>query len=137
MFLGARILTDVANVNSFEYTQTAEATEGDSVDLFIQLVDKSQDLPNKGFSPAFRRYMPLAGATLQTTLQSIDDAKTVIRWASQPFVQDASIWKITLLATDLLKGTFTLQLALNEAGKVTRGNVQQAISFTSLSQTFC
>lgn len=137
MLLSARMLKDVATVNSFEYTQTVQATEGDAVDVYFQLIDKSLDLATEGFSPAGRRYMPSQGATLQVTLQSIDQSKTVVRYATQPFTQDASIFKLSIMATDQLAGGFTMQLALNQGGSVTRGNVQQAVSMQSLTQAFC
>jgi hypothetical protein len=137
MLLSARMLVDVASVNSYQPADTARLTENDTVDVFFQLIDKSLDLPNQGFWPSGRRYMPATGATLKVTAQSIDGAKTVVRFASQPYPQDPSIWRLSLLATDQVRGTYAFQLELTEGGKVTRGVVQQAISVESLTQSFC
>lgn len=137
MLLSGRMLNDVANVNSFEPVETLKATENDTIDVYFQLVDKSLDTPQQGFYPSGRRYMPAAGATLQVVMQSIDGAKTLTRFAVQPFTQDPSIWRLPVLSSDKIKGTYNLQLTLTEGGKVTRGVIQQAVAFASLTEAFC
>lgn len=137
MLLSARMLVDVASVNSYEPADSVRLTENDTVDVYFQLIDKSLDLPSQGFWPSGRRFVPAANATLQVTAQSIDGAKTIVRYASQPYSQDGSIWRLSILATDQVKGTYAFQLNLVEAGRSTRGVVQQAISVESLTQSFC
>ena len=133
------MLNDVAGVNSFEYVQVAQATQGDTVDIYFQLVDagKNQSSPNSFYSPSGLRFVPAAGATLQVVLKSINDAKTINRFASQPYAQDGSIWKLSLLAGDELQGTFGLNLTLTEAGRVTKGYLAQAIQLQSTNPTIC
>ena len=121
MLLSARPLKDVTSVNSFEPATELEWTEGDTVDVYFQLIDSQLDKPEQGFSPAGRRYVPAAGATLSCVLENIDDAKQLTRLATQPFANDGSIWKLSILGTDVIRGTPQLRLTLTEAGKVTRG----------------
>lgn len=125
MLLSARILADVANVNVFRYADVAEFTDGDGPAIYFQLIDSSQD---RNMRPAGRRYMPSAGATLQVTLDAIDDAQKITRFATQPFANDPSIWMLQLQSTDKVAGTRSLVLVLTESGKVTRGIAQGVIS---------
>lgn len=127
MLLSCRILKDVANVNSFEYDLAAKITAGDTVSLYIQLIDASVHTREDGFYPSGRRYMPVVGATLQVTFDNINDAKKVTKFASQPFAQDPSIWKIDVLSTDPIKGTVNIRLSLTESGVVTRGTLQAGL----------
>ena len=142
MLLSGRMLKDVANVNSFEMADTVSMTEGDAIDVYFQLIDKTLDLPQQFYSPAGRRYMPVTGSSLQVVVHSIDDAKSVTRYASQAFTNDGSIWKLTLLPTDQLKGTYTLKLTLTEpqtpsGTKATRGTIQLALNVESLTSSLC
>lgn len=116
MKLSLRFLNDVASVNSFEPADSFEFFAGDNQTLYFQLVDISLDRPEHGFNPAGRRYMPPATSTLQVTLSNIDDAKKIVRMATQPFPLDPSIWAITILPSDPVKGTVGLKLVLTEPG---------------------
>jgi hypothetical protein len=126
MILSARFLTNAANVNSFDYSEFVEFVEGDTVTVYLQLVDSSKDLDRDGFKPAGRRYVPVSGATLTVTVDNINDAKKVIRAASQPFANDPSIWSFQIMATDTVKGTANLRLTLTESGVVRKGFIQPA-----------
>lgn len=127
MILGIRPLNAVANVNTFEYTNTFQFTESDGPALYFQLIDSTLDSPTQGFSPSGRRYCPIVGATLQCTVVSIDTAKTVTRFASQAFTTDTSIWKLQLQSTDTIRGTADLKLVLTESGQITRGTAPRII----------
>lgn len=129
MLLSARALQDVANVNSFEPATTVQMTAGDAGTFYFQLIDKSLDLSNQGFSPAGRRYMPAAGSTLSVKIMSINDALTVTRVATQPFPLDPSIWSIPLLATDMLNGSYSMRLTLTEGGVAKHGFADHIINF--------
>jgi len=117
MLLSARFLLDVANVNSYEHAAQLEFNAGDAQVIHLQLIDAALDRAEQGFSPAGRRYMPPAGSTLQLTMLNIDDAKKVTRFATQPYAQDPSIWAVSILATDPLKGSVSLKLVLAEPGR--------------------
>lgn len=127
MKLSARILENVTGVNAFSYANQASFTEGDTPTIYFQLIDMSQDRADAGFVPAGRRYMPANGTTLMVTLDHIDAARKTVRAATQPFLTDPSIWALTLLSTDKLRGTINMKLVLTEAGKTTQGLLQAAL----------
>ncbi len=131
MLLSARILRDCANVNSFEYSNSAQFTKGDVVDVYFQLIDASLDTASENFIPPGRRYMPAAGATLQIVVENIDDAIKVTRTVSQPFTNDLSIWKVSFFASDSISGTANLRLTLVEGAKVTKGLLKNAFRIQS------
>lgn len=135
MLLSARPLNDVANVNSFEYADAVSWTEGDQVTLYLQLIDASLDTDTRGFYPAGRRYMPPATSTLSVQIQNIDSSKVITRTATQPFPEDASIWSVTVLSTDLIHGSPQLLLTLTEPSKTIRGLVKNAVKIYSTDNT--
>jgi len=121
MLLSCRILENAQGVNAFDYVEAARLTEGDTPSVYFQLVDITKD------APVGRRFIPATGATLQITLAHINDAKQVVRTATQPFAQDPSIWKFDILTSDVLRGTVTLRLKLTEGSRVTKGMRKAAI----------
>ena len=118
MLLSIRFITDVGGVNIFDFIQQLEITAGDTQDVYFQLVDLAIDRAENSFNPPGRRYMPAANATLAVTLISVECSKTVVRSATQPFIQDPSIWKFTILGSDPLQGTINMNLRLTEPTRV-------------------
>jgi hypothetical protein len=134
MLLRARLLSDVTDVNHYDFADYVEANEGDAPTFYFQLVD---DSVHQNIRPHGRRYMPPAGTTLSVTLQSIDDASTVTVVATQPFAQDPSIWSIALTAVQVTPGTRAMKLLLTEPGpKVTNGYVPQAVVVNPMAPEF-
>jgi hypothetical protein len=127
MLLSARIITDVQNANSYEHTDVAEISEGDNADIWFQLVDISLDKSLDGFQPAGRRYITAAGATLQCVIENINDAKVITRYATAPFAGDTSMWKISVLSSDGIRGTSNLRLTLTEDTSIKHGVVKNGI----------
>jgi hypothetical protein len=128
MLLSARMLDQVGSVNIFSYVEQFQFTEGDAFRVYFQLTDAATDRATQGFNPSGRRYMPVSGATLQITLDNIDDAKKVTRAAVQAFpTSDPSIWYLDILSTDAVRGTVNMLLQLTEAGKVLRGRLNNAL----------
>lgn len=129
MILSARILTDVGSVNAFSVAQVAEFTEGDAFDLYFQLIDSTLDLTSTDHptSTPGRRYMPPATSTLTAVVDNIDDAKKITRACTQPFSQDPSIWKLTIMSSDSIKGTSNLKLTLMEPGNTKRALVKNVL----------
>ena len=132
MLLSAKMLDQVSSVNSFNYSDRLEYTEGDPLVVNFQLVDLTIDKDKGG-----RRFCQAADIdpeapvlALEVTLESIDANRKVVRAASQPFEGvDASIWRVSIQSTDRLRGTITMRLKLTDAdGKVYRGSVQSPIS---------
>lgn len=127
MILSARFLTNVGSVNDFQYEQQAEFVEGDAFDIYFQLIDASRDRTEDGFKPSGRRYMPAAGALLTAVVDNIDAARQISRSCTQPFPQDPSIWRMSIMASDGIKGTSNLKLTLVESGVTKRGLVKVAL----------
>jgi hypothetical protein len=131
MLLSARPLENVQTVNSYEIVDHLEFTEGDGPSLYFQLIDLTKDRSEQGFIPAGRRYMPAAGATLQVIFDNLDDAKVTTKVAVQPFVQDASIWRVDLMPTDPVIGTVRVKLVLTEGAAVKRATLDAALRVRS------
>lgn len=122
------MLDNVASVNQFDYADSVMFTQGDQVDVYFQLIDANRDRAQFGFQPAGRRYMPASGATLSVKLDNVDDNVALTRTATQPFpTSDPSIWKVSILNSDAIRGTCALVLTLTQSGVVTKGRVQSAV----------
>lgn len=129
MLLGVRFLVGVCSVNAFSYAaDRLSFTEGDTVTVYLQLVDQNLDLPAAGFQPPYRRYVAAQGATLQVTMDALESSRQVVRQASRPFPLDGSIWSFQVSASDRLLGTVTLRLQLSEGGSVTNGVVSGGLA---------
>ena len=115
MRLNAKILKNVADVNNWQYATQASVQEGQSNEIYLQLVDfdkvpgndKSTVLPENPL-----RYISQAAvAALEASFSSIDTAQEFTVIGTQPFADDKSIWKLILLPTQLPKsGNFKLKL---------------------------
>lgn len=116
--LALRPLEDVQSVNDFEYATEVHAGRGDQFDFYFQLVDLEKMRAREGTRPAGLRYVPAAGATLMATFLNVRDANQFTRPASQPFPQDPSIWRLSILSTDPLLATVQLRLRLTEGSAV-------------------
>lgn len=133
MLLSAMFLVDVGGVNVFKEVGVIHMTEGDSLDVYLQLRDMSVNTATEGFNPPGRRFIPAAGATLQVVIDALDNAKKIVKTCVQPYAQDPSIWRFTITSSDKIAGTKTLKLQLAEGPKVTRGVVQPAILVADLT----
>jgi hypothetical protein len=72
--------------------------------------------------------MPPATSILSATVDNINAARQVTRSCTNPFSNDLSIWKLSILSTDGIKGTSNLKLVLTEPGSVIkRGLVKNAL----------
>ncbi len=140
MKLTARPLIEVSGVNAWRPATEVEASPGDPVDFYFQLMDgerfgglwMGQEI--KGL-----RYMPAAGSTLLVTFINVNSAKQFSRAAAQPFAQDGSIWRVQLVPGDApnLSGTVSLKLQLTEPGPVVRTAHMQAVLLFSGSSDIC
>jgi hypothetical protein len=132
MLLSARILQDVASVNTFRPVQQLKFTKGDTLTIYFQLIDASLDTAGEGYNPVGRRYVPAAGATLSVVVDNIDVAKKVTKTATKPFSGDDSIWSISIASTDVIpSGTASLQFTLTESAKITKGVLLAALGVAS------
>ena len=131
MRLSARFYDDVTDVNHLRPTDRVRFHAGDTVAVTLQLIDLNLDTGPEGFNPPGRPYHPVAGATLQVTMESVDSARTVQRAATQPFAANASFWRFSVGPLDQLRGTITLTLRLTQSGVVTTGVVPAALLASS------
>jgi hypothetical protein len=124
MLLSCRMLNNVVDVNTFDHVSEVRFTQGDGPTVYFQLIDGTKNRIEDGFNPSGRRYMAATGATLSVLVDTLDDAKKITRVATQPFAQDPSVWALTFMATDTVRGTVVLRLTLTEGAKITRGASQ-------------
>jgi len=121
MRLSAKLLKNVSSVNHFQYEDQAYIVEGSSNEFYFQLVDldkltygkDSEALPDHPL-----RYMPATGSTIVAEFDSLfeDDQFTIN--ATQPFPQDASIWKVEMTEEQIPKsGNFIFTLTENSKSK--------------------
>ena len=134
MNLSARFLSNVANVNSFIYVDRPTFTEGDTSDVYLQLIDKELDTPTFNYYPPYRRFVPIAGSTLIVVLMSLDSTRVVTKAATQPFVGDSSIWKFSVTPSDRLRGSVNMRIQLNQGGIITNALIQPAINILAKGQ---
>ena len=125
MLLSGRMLENVTSVNGYDLVNEVRFTEGDSGYVHFVIIDLNKD---QSMKPPGRRYIPAASSTLSVVIQNVDSSKTITRSASNPYATDTSIWRVQILATDVLKGTFSLKLALTEVSVITRGVIKNALS---------
>lgn len=122
MLLSARMLDNVANVNTFSYVDQIEYYSGDPKVIYFQLIDASKNKSIAGFNPSGMRYVPAAGATLSVEFVNIDDSKKTTKTATQPYSGDLSIWTVSLGALDTgVSGTVSIKLTLTESPSVRHG----------------
>lgn len=132
MFLTAKILNNVQNVNSYVVGTEWNLRQGNPTTIYFQLSDGEQ-VNSKG-EPL--RYMPAAGATVSATFSSINSVNSVGKIAVQPFFQDTSIWSININSTDsIAQGNFVF--TLTEGAVVRTASVQNAIVVESLNSSYC
>lgn len=106
--LGAEVLVDVQNVNSFRYADNLIIFQGNTYSgLCFQLFDRQQQLGyfsdpfNQARDPIYLRYMPDPTKTpgLTLTFNDLNSANVITCIASQPYPTDPSIWSINLSAS--------------------------------------
>lgn len=123
MKLGIRILHGYSASNYWSSYQTQESfTYGNPQTITFQVVDSTLD--NNGDGWPGRRYCPInASPTLSVTLLSNDAAVQVIKVCTQPVVGDSSLWQFQMLSTDLLVGTVSATLQLQDGANIYYGLV--------------
>lgn len=128
MLLGARLLNDVQNVNSYDAADVVEFTVGDPITVYLQLMDMSVDKASERFNPPGRRYVPASGATLQCVVEAMDANKAITRYALMSFpADDRSIWGLQFLGTDKIQGTANIRFTLTEGSVVRSGVIKCAV----------
>lgn len=118
MRLGIQLLKGVSSVNDYEVTRQLRINRGETFDVYFQLIDQDR---------GGLRYMPASGSTVFVELPLFEEAfpttnnvrdlqdNSIRRNADQPFTEDASIWRLPLVADDTLVMTTTsMRVTLTE-----------------------
>jgi len=109
MLLYAKLLEPVYDVNNFGVVDTLKIPANQTNNIYFQLFSK------KG-NQADLRYIPNATATITVNFSHIDLNKVITRIATNPFIDDRSIWVVTLLPNDVISNN-SMQITLNEDGE--------------------
>lgn len=124
MKLSAKILKNVIDINHFQYASEAVIVEGQSNDIYIQLIDKGWSLNPKKEHGVFLehpiRYISQATViAVKANFFSIDDSQEFEITATQPFSDDKSIYKISLTSSQIPNaGNFKITLTEDSIDKV-------------------
>jgi hypothetical protein len=123
MLLGAVILKNVQNVNSFQRSSQVTVRQGNPTTVYFQLVDLEQK--DEYGQPL--RYVPSSGATLTATINAMNQVHVISRVAAQPYSSDdRSVWSLTLSASDR-PASGNLDLQLTEGSTIRTTTVANAI----------
>ena len=134
MRLGIQMLNNSSSLNNLIVQNQTQINPGESTTVYFQLVDLDQ---KNGNCPA-PRYIPAAGAIVQIQLTSVDTAKNIIKFATQPFPQDTSIFSFNLSASETQYGAgVNMKVTLNESGNIKIGIAESAIIFGPKSPYSC
>lgn len=135
MKLGVRVLNSNSTLNNLMHLNQIEVSPGETATVIMQLVDLTTVSESNRIG---NRYMPATGATLSVTIQSNNSANVLTKVASQPFAQDASVWQITLNATETAQiGAMDLLVTLTEGASIKKANGKQTLIADSSSPYQC
>jgi hypothetical protein len=121
MVLTLRALSSFSDINNYSFADSILFTPGDATTIYFQLVDPTRNVAYYGFNPVGLPYHPSPSAVLSVTINSINTAKVVTRFATIASVDDTSIWSMPLLATDPLGGSLTVNFTLTDGATVING----------------
>lgn len=116
MRLGFRVLDSSSLLNNLQYLNQRIIYPGETTDIYVQLVDLNTVTDKSQWGT---RWMPAVGATLSAKINSVNDLFTLSKTLTQPFAQDSSIWKFSLLATETANmAGINMDLTLTEGANV-------------------
>jgi len=133
MLLGAIILKNVQNVNSFQRTTQTTIRQGSPTVIYFQLVDLDQlDASSQPL-----RYVPSSGSTMTATINSINTANVVSRLSTNPYgSDDRSIWSMSILSTDK-PASGNLDIKLTEGSVVRTTTIANGVIIWSSATSQC
>ncbi len=142
MKLNARIMKNIVDLNHWQHADVAHIAEGESNDIYIQLVDKDWSTkPSPEKSGAFVEF-PIRYISKATTITvtakflSIDDALGFEIEATQPFAEDKSIFKFSLTSSQI-PNAGNLVISVDEDGNVKTFVIKQAIEVDLINAGSC
>lgn len=128
MRLNARILTNVIDINNFEYAEEAYVLEGQQNKIYLQITNASRD---------DIRYITQASVySLTATFPALRDEDEIEVNGNQPFTDDKSIWEFTL-TSDQLPNSGNFILTLVEDGVERKIKVFQSLVSELLDDSSC
>lgn len=140
MRLNAKILKNVANINQWEYTDSAHVQEGQINEIYFQLVDfdkihaaeKSKALPDFPL-----RYIPQGSIVSASVIfPDINPEVEFSAIAAQPFPDDKSIFKV-VLAPSQVPNSGSIRIILIEDGNEKSFILKNAIKVSILNTGGC
>lgn len=103
-----RLLDNVKDFNTFKEVEQFEHVNGSQQDIYIRLV---QSPANAQPNDNLLRWLPSSGATLMFKFDNLDSALVISRSGTMVYPSDdRSIFKVTLLAGDVISGNVSVQL---------------------------
>lgn len=142
MRIGAKVLKNVVDINHWQHASQAHLAEGQSNEIYIQLVDYDWSTKSTAEqSPAFPQYpiRYISSATVVSVVAkflSIDDAEEFEITATQPFADDKSIFKFSLTSSQI-PNAGNMVVELTEDAILRSFVVQQAITVDLLNKGSC
>ena len=130
-----KLLESVNNYNSFDVVDIFEHVNGNQQDIYFRLIQKFS-----GNQPNFNdlRWLPSSSAQVTVNFDSLDQANVINRVATMVYPNDdRSIWKLTLLAADVISGSMKLTLTDNGITETLLLDGRLIASGTGSSQFFC
>jgi hypothetical protein len=109
MLLYAKLLEPVYDINNFGIVETLKIPANQTNNIYFQLFS------TKG-NQIDLRYIPSAGAAITVKFDHIDSNKVITRSALNPFIDDRSIWLVTLFPNELISNN-SMQITLHENGE--------------------
>lgn len=136
MKLGLAMLDTVSAINSLKYINQISTIQGETLDIYFQLIDVDSKTQLNQWG---NRYIPAVGATLQIVINSINDANTLTKFATQVFpADDRSLWKVSLLATETANmAGINIQGTLTEGASIKKFNASNVLSVSNVNVYQC
>jgi hypothetical protein len=142
MRINARMLKNIIDVNHWQYSNQTRVSEGQANDVYIQLVDLDWSVKDtqenlSAFTQFPIRYIsPASVISVKATFLSLDDDQEFEVIATQPFVNDGSIFKFALTSVQVPSvGNLKITVTEDSVDKVFI--IKQAIVVDLLEQGDC
>lgn len=124
MRLSVKMLDSSSTLNRLVYVDEVYVYPGETAIIFLQL----QDDVSK------HRYIPAAGASVNVKMYAINDNDIILKSASNPFLEDRSIWSFSLNAAETARlAGVNLEVTLTEGAQIKKTFVNSAVIVYPLS----
>lgn len=128
MKLSAKFLKNVSNINTFQYVNQWDISEGSANRLYFQIIDKLKD--------DLRFITQATTYSVSVTFLSIDTSAEIVKSATQAFADDKSIWYIDLTASEV-PNSGAVKFSITQDSVESKFKVEQAIVVDLLENGGC